>query len=109
MSEQAPQISLAEAEAMTEGILEDYRKQTLAATKRELELFGDEMQRITRDHAVRTRNAIEADLRDLRAARFRYWIFDAFIGVGLILLTGTFIALGAIGFMKIFTSFSEGR
>ena len=108
MSKESTQISLAEAEAMTEEILKDYRENVLAIAKRELDLFRDEMQQAARDHAVRTRSAIEADLRDLRPERTKHWFFDALLGVGLFVLIGSVMALLVVGFMKLFAAFSEG-
>ena len=108
MSKESTQISLAEAEAMTEEILKDYRENMLVLAKRELDLFGDEMRQAARDHAVRTRSAIEADLRDLQSERTKHWFFDSLLGVGLFFLIGSIMALLAVGFMNLFASFSKG-
>ena len=108
MNKESTKISLAEAEAIAEDILKDHRKDMLALSKRELELFGDEMQQMSRDHVIHIRNSIEASLRNQRSERTKHWFFDALLVGSLFFLSGPFMALMIFGLLKLFAAFSEG-
>ena len=106
--EESTMISLAGAVEAAEEVLKDYRKQMLALSKQELHLFSDEMQQMSRGHAVHIRSAIEADLRNQRSERTKHWFFDALLVGSLFVLSGPFMALMIFGFLKLFETFSEG-
>ena len=101
-------ISLAGAVEAAEEVLKDYRKQMLALSKQELHLFSDEMQQMSRDHAVHIRSAIEANLRNQRSERTKHRFFDALLVGSLFFLSGPFMALMIFGLLKLFASFAEG-
>ena len=108
MNKESTQISLAEAEAMTEEILKDYRENVLAIAKQELDLFRDEMQQAAKTQIESARSSIEANLRNQRSERTKHWFFDALLVGSLFFLSGPFMALMIFGLLKLFAAFSEG-
>ena len=105
-------ISLAEAEALAMEILDDYRKQMLSVVKRQLDLFGDEMQQAAKAQFETTQAAIEADLSYLRSS-YRKSSGDNIIdyilwGICLTGFGGCVLGLLIIGAFKLFAVISEG-